>query len=410
MRLCFELYPKLGSMGAVSRKLNEMGFRTKKYYIRGRKATGSTKFDKKKISGILSNPLYIGKISFKERNGKVHIFDAMHKPIITDPKVWEAVQNILVGNRDTRKTFKQNKYEMLFQGLIRCGACGSQMSNSSKRKKGKIYLYYRCIQAIAKGKEACPVRTIPGDEIETFLINEFKSLGKNPLLLRKSIEKANIMAKKGLGPLQKEKDSVAAQLSKINQDLRRIVDILKSEDLAQKRVQTLLNEISDLEASKEKLEKEINRIDTNMFHMSKYVIDAETFTKLFAEFPQVFETFSFEEKRNLILLLVKEIIYTPTKITVKFWGDLPELNFDIKNPPDWTPPPRDDGDGPYTPKGPHLKGVEVKNKGGDRVRLGVESGVPNRSRTGKPLGTVVRYYHRIPTSSPSNVAKPRGLF
>jgi hypothetical protein len=121
------------------------------------------------------------------------------------------------------------------------------------------------------------------------------------------------------------------------------VNILKSEDMPQKRVQTLLSEMSDLEESKEKLEYETHRINTNMHHLSRHVIDAETFTKLFTVFPAVFDTFDFEERRKLIVLLVKEVIYTPTKITVKFWGDLPEMDFDIKHPPDWTPPPNDEG-------------------------------------------------------------------
>src|SRR3989338_6898387 len=381
VRLCFELYPKLGSMGSVSKNLNEMGYRTKKFYIKGKRGGGSTKFDKKKVSNILANPLYLGKVRFTDnKNGKEYLFDGEHKPII-DAKTWGGVQNILFTNRDTRKTFKQNKYEMLFQGLIRCGVCGSMMTNSSKRKNGKVYLYYRCVEAIAKGKGACSIRTMPGDELEAFLISEFKKLGQNEKLLRKSIEKANVMAKKGIEPLQKEKDSAEAQLTKINQGLRRLIDILKSEDMPQKRVQTVLNEISDLEASKEKLENEIPRLNTNMHHLSQYVIDAETFTKLFREFPEVFETIPFEEKRNLILLLVKEVIYTPTKLTVKFWGDLPEMNLDLKNPPDWTPPPGGDDDGPYPPKGSSPKRVEASKMRGNQVRSGVSNGWGTRIRT-----------------------------
>ncbi len=381
VRLCFELYPKLGSMGSVSKKLNEMGYRTKKFYIKGKRGGGSTKFDKKKVSNILANPLYLGKVRFTDnKNGKEYLFDGEHKPII-DAKTWGGVQNILVTNRDTRKTFKQNKYEMLFQGLIRCGVCGSMMTNSSKRKNGKVYLYYRCVEAIAKGKGACSIRTMPGDELEAFLISDFKKLGQNERLLKKSIEKANVMAKKGIEPLQKEKDSAEAQLTKINQGLRRLVDILKSEDMPQKRVQTVLNEMSDLEASKEKLENETHRLNTNMHHLSQYVIDAETFTKLFREFPEVFETIPFEEKRNLILLLVKEVIYTPAKLTVKFWGDLPEMNLDLKNPPDWTPPPGGNDDCPYPPKGSSPKRVEASKMSGNQVRSGVSNGWETWIRT-----------------------------
>ena len=132
--------------------------------------------------------------------------------------------------------------------------------------------------------------------------------------------------------------------------------------------------MSDLEESKEKLEYETHRINTNMHHLSRHVIDAETFTKLFTEFPAVFDTFAFEERRKLIVLLVKEVIYTPVKIVVKFWGDLPEMAFDIKNPPDWTPPPNDDGDNPSPPTGPHSDGGEAKGRAVNQVRSRVSNG------------------------------------
>ena len=50
----------------------------------------------------------------KDKNGKEYVFNGQHKPIITDKKLWDSVQNILVNNRESHKTFKQNKYEMLF--------------------------------------------------------------------------------------------------------------------------------------------------------------------------------------------------------------------------------------------------------------------------------------------------------
>ncbi len=115
-----------------------------------------------------------------------------------------------------------------------------------------------------------------------------------------------------------------------------------------------------------------------MQHLSQHVIDADTFARLFKEFPKVFETFSFDEKRNLILLLVKEVIYMPTKVRVLFWGDIPEMNFDLKTPPDWTPPP-DDGDTPYTPKGSGGSSVEAPVRTRYLVRTGVLNGSPKHT-------------------------------
>ncbi len=182
--------------------------------------------------------------------------------------------------------------------------------------------------------------------------------------------------------MRRDKERTEAQLGKVNQELKRLVDILKSTDLDKKQSRAFVKEVSELETSKEKLEDEIHRIETNMQHLSQHVIDADTFARLFREFPKVFETFSFDEKRNLILLLVKEVIYTPTRLKVLFWGDLPEMDLDLKNPPDWTPPP--DEDGPYTPKGRSPSGVGVlmqpanppQGTAGRQVRMRVSNGSP----------------------------------
>ena len=212
------------------------------------------------------------------------------------------------------------------------------------------------------------------------MINKFKDLGNNQKLLRKSIEKANINAKQGLSPLRRDKERTEAQLAKVNKELKHLIEFVKTQDLDKKRARGIVKEISDLEGAKETLEDEIHRIETNMQHLNQHVIDADTFARLFKEFPKVFETFSFDEKRNLILLLVKEVIYTPVSVKVLFWGDLPEMNLDLKNPPDWTPPPPDAGDTPYTPKGSGGSGVEAPMRTRKKVRMGVLNGSSGRTR------------------------------
>lgn len=52
------------------------------------------------------------------------------------------------------------------------------------------------------------------------------------------------------------------------------------------------------------------------------------------------------------------------------------MNFDLKNPPDWTPPPDDGSDGHYPPKGPGQFGVETPKEPKKQVRLGVSHGSP----------------------------------
>jgi len=71
-----------------------------------------------------------------------------------------------------------------------------------------------------------------------------------------------------------------------------------------------------------------------------------------------------------------------------FWGDLPEMNLDLKDPPDWTPPPPEDGDTPYTPKSSGGSGVEAPMRTRKKVRMGVLNGFPNHTPK-RPYFTVV---------------------
>ena len=78
VRRIFDSFEELGSAGAATRRLNELGIRLPTYRTRSDKQRGGNLFTKQKVIGILRNAIYLGKIHWGES-----VKENCHDPIIT---------------------------------------------------------------------------------------------------------------------------------------------------------------------------------------------------------------------------------------------------------------------------------------------------------------------------------------
>ncbi len=128
---------------AIARELNDLGIKTHQGKL----------FDARKITYILSNPTYIGKLRWST-NGKASkshdyvpnestvIVDGKHQPIIA-PETFEAAQRIIAQNKAKYpKHYNQRKNEYFFRGIVRCSACGATLTKlSDKENSLQCYKY-----------------------------------------------------------------------------------------------------------------------------------------------------------------------------------------------------------------------------------------------------------------------------
>ena len=106
------------------------------------------------IKQIVHNPVYIGKIRYREfaragpRAGKTHgdrrlvreeLYDGAHEPIISQA-LWDQVQRINAANR--REYTRSNKPAHVMTGMLRCGYCGRAMVHVDTR--ANHYYHLRC--------------------------------------------------------------------------------------------------------------------------------------------------------------------------------------------------------------------------------------------------------------------------
>lgn len=180
VRLAFEKYLVLRSEIAVAEWLNENGYTTMN-------KGNNNKFTHMRISKMLKNVLYVGKIPHKE-----NIYDGQHEAIISQ-EIFDEVQNIKSKNRIGRLAPSRFIEHSLLKGFIYCDCCQSAMVSTKSNKKNKVYEYYTSVRAVKEGFKNCHVGSIPAGEMDNFILQQMEVLIKSPKIIAGLINEAKIV-------------------------------------------------------------------------------------------------------------------------------------------------------------------------------------------------------------------------
>ncbi|NNM74054.1 recombinase family protein [Enterovirga aerilata] len=167
IRAIFSRYQQLGSVSALKSSLDRDGIVVPERQDGAGRLTGGKPFSRGHLYKILSNPIYVGRLTHK---GWVH--EGQH-PAILDLATFEAVQAQLAAN--TRSHARQRlASDHLLTGRIR-DEHGKTMTPTHARKGPKRYRYY-VSQAALQGRDGPAITRVPAPEIEAAVIGALRSL------------------------------------------------------------------------------------------------------------------------------------------------------------------------------------------------------------------------------------------
>jgi site-specific DNA recombinase len=173
VRAIFQLYLEKGSLGATLAAIQASGTKTKRFQTTLGHWRGGLALEKSSLQKMLTNITYLGKISFKE-----DLFDGEHDAIV-DENTWREVQKVLRQNGRNGSNVIRNKYGALLKGLLYCKPCKSAMIHTYTSKGNRQYRYYVCVNAQKRGWDNCPTKSIPAHEIERFVVDQIRAVGKD---------------------------------------------------------------------------------------------------------------------------------------------------------------------------------------------------------------------------------------
>jgi DNA invertase Pin-like site-specific DNA recombinase len=181
VRLIFRRFLDLGSALLVIRELNAGGHRTKSWTTQSGTFREGRPFDKGTLYKILRNRVYIGDAVHKGRS-----YPGEHEAII-DRATWDRVHEVLAANARRRGNEARARTPAPLRGLMRCTHCGSAMTPTHTRRRGRLYRYYVCLGASRRGHDTCPVRSIAASEVESLVLAQARRLLASPELVARTV-------------------------------------------------------------------------------------------------------------------------------------------------------------------------------------------------------------------------------
>ena len=124
----------------------------------------------------------MGKIPVRDQ-----VYECEHDPIVEEEE-WHKVQTTLKHNGRNGGKDVRNKSGALLKGLMRCTACDAPMIHAFTTRRNRRCRYYVCSRAQKRGWDKCATKSVPAAEIETFVVERIREIGKDPSLLRDTLE------------------------------------------------------------------------------------------------------------------------------------------------------------------------------------------------------------------------------
>src|SRR5262249_12284346 len=173
VRAIFALYLEHEGLVPVVQELARRGWSNKQWTTRKDRPRGGHPFTKTSLHKLLTNVTYIGKVRYKSE-----LHDGEHAALIS-PDVWQRAQGLLRRNGRTGGALVRNQFGALLKGLLRCTPCGCAMTPAHTTRQGaRRYRYYVCTAAQKRGWHTCPSKSIPAGEIEKFVVDRIRCIGR----------------------------------------------------------------------------------------------------------------------------------------------------------------------------------------------------------------------------------------
>jgi len=297
VREMFRMYLHEASLLPVVQELAKRGWVNKRRTTKKGKKLGGRLFDNATLHVLLTNPIYAGKMRYKDE-----LHDGEHEAII-DKELFDHVQNQLKENGRTGGAEVRNKYGALLRGLLRCRTCDSSMAHSFNGKSSKTQRrYYRCVNSIKNGRSACSCGSLPALEIERVVVDEVRGLATDDALLAQVLSDANGAIDAELAGLRRDRSDLAAERKRYHEALQQLVTTGGAGTEATTRTADLHERLLEADRHLPELEKRIAELEDETVTQTE-ARDA------FNDFDGIWQNLIPREQARLLKLLLSMVEY-----------------------------------------------------------------------------------------------------
>jgi site-specific DNA recombinase len=295
VRQIFELYLEFQSLLPTVTELNRRGWTTKRWTTKKGAQRGGRLFAKNSLYALLTNVTYIGQIKYKD---EVHRGE--HVPIVPE-ELFRRVQALLARNGHTGGRAVRNKHGALLRGLLRCGACGCAMSHTFTSKGSRRYRYYVCGTALGRGWSECPSPSVPAGEIERFVVEQIKGVGRDPAVIAETAAQVRRQAETEIERLNQERTALQQQL---RDDHAKLQVAAAMTDHVER-----VSNLADIQQCIRSAERRLTEIDNELISLQDELVGEEEVARALADFDGLWGTLAPREQARVLELLIQRVDY-----------------------------------------------------------------------------------------------------
>ena len=278
----------------------------------GHRKRSGKKWEKHGILHILRNPLYVGKLRWREM-----VYEANHEAIVSED-LFEKAESILKERaKELSGRLFHNGDERLLSGIIYCARCKSHMVGVSTRKRGKKFPYYLCNKRWRT--HDCLQDYVRGDLLEGAILEDVKAMFRDEQFMARVWAEANKRLDAEKPDVEKEIRKVDAQIDRTRKTIDRY---FKAFEAGTMKAGLCSEKVEDLNARVNELQAELAELEARRERLDLPALDRELLTKMLDEIEETMLSGTNPQKKHLLQRVVKKVL-VHDRSTVEVWYGLP---------------------------------------------------------------------------------------
>jgi site-specific DNA recombinase len=304
VRAIFALYLEHEALLPVVQELAARGWVNKRWQTKAGVERGGGPFTRTSLYRLLTNVAYAGQVRYKD---EVHPGE---QPAVVDPGVFQRVQGMLQRNGGTGGAPVRGQFGALLQGLLRCGPCGCSMTPTQTTKhRAKRYRYYVCTAAQKGGWDTCPSKSIPAAQVEQFVVEQVKCVGRDPGLLREVLAQAREQDAQRTAGLEAEQRGLEKDLACWHGEIKQLSGQLRPGEAND----PLIARLADLQERVGLCAGRVKKVREQIHAVRHRLLDEEEAALALSVFDPVWGALTPREQARVIGLLVERVDYDGAK-------------------------------------------------------------------------------------------------
>jgi site-specific DNA recombinase len=290
------------------REIDRRVWRTKQWVTRKGVLEGGQPFTKGRLFRLLTNPIYIGKIDFKNQT-----YDGEHDAIV-GVSAWEDIQHILQQNGRNGGADVRSTDSALLKGLVRCASCHAAMIRTYTTENSHRSPHYSCAEAQKRGRGKCENKPVSEYSIKSVVIRQIRRIGSDQRVVAAVVARVNENRRDMMADLSLERQAALRELASLETKLR---ELLPDAGCGE---QTITEQMADLHERIDRTEYRSREILRELRSLDGESVDEADLRVVLAQFEPVWEFLNSREQARIIRTLIEHVDYSgkTNRVTVSF--------------------------------------------------------------------------------------------